>query len=119
MVKRKSELPVTVRKEMAGGKKQVLSTALLAPEEFGGSGRVFSRLLLAPGCSIGLHQHMEEWEAFYIEQGSGIYYDGDQAVPVQAGDVAIVADGGFHGIENNQPEGDLAVIALVLYTKQK
>ena len=57
MIKRAEELQREVRKEMLGGQGEVTLVHLLQGEEFQGKGRLFSRNIIEPGCSVGFHQH--------------------------------------------------------------
>ncbi len=60
MIIRKEEQKITINEHMRGGDGSVQLRQLLAPEQFCGHGRLFSRLELAPGCSIGVHPHNGE-----------------------------------------------------------
>lgn len=116
MIKTSEQLTTDIRVNMLGGKGSVESTPLLAPEEFCGKGRVFNKIVLKPGCSIGEHLHSGEIEAYYVMEGEGIYYDNGKPLPVKAGELTYVYDGNTHGIENTGTT-DMLIIALVLFTK--
>lgn len=87
---------------------------LLEPAEMLGKGRLYAHNILPPGASIGVHRHVGDAEAYYFLAGSGRYTDNDVAYAVGAGDLAFVAEGDRHGIEN---VGDvpLEFIALILF----
>ena len=60
--------------------------------------------LLEPGVSIGLHEHVDDEEYYYVLAGSGtLIMDGEEH-PVQAGDLAAVYPGGRHGIKNTSDQ---------------
>lgn len=99
-----------------GGKGTVQAALLLNEDQFEGKGRVFNHCVLKPGCSVGLHRHVNDFEVFYILKGTGTYNDDGRLVPVAAGDVTICGDGQEHMIENDGTD-DLEFIALILYSR--
>ena len=106
---------LTVRHEMRGGKGDVYLYHILGEEELMGHGRLYARVVLPPGSSIGVHEHIGETEPYYITRGKGIFIDADGSrVPVKAGDVCLISCGESHGMENDGPE-ELEMIALVIY----
>ncbi|ANW99037.1 cupin [Thermoclostridium stercorarium subsp. thermolacticum DSM 2910] len=113
MVKRASEMKTELREQMRSGKGSVELIHILNREEMKGKVRLFARIVLNPGCSIGLHEHVDEEEAYYILKGKGIVTDNGQTTEVQAGDVILTGDGGTHSIENNGDE-PLEFIAVVM-----
>ena len=115
MIRKAQELTTDRVEGMRGGQGILHATALLKNDEFYGKGRMFSMSVLEPGASVGYHQHVGDFEAYYIVSGQGIYNDNGTDVPVQAGDVTICNDGEFHGLINTGKK-DLSFIALILYT---
>jgi mannose-6-phosphate isomerase-like protein (cupin superfamily) len=103
---------------MRDGKGIVTVKHILNPDEMLGKGRLFAVNTIPAGASIGLHPHEGDIEAYYIVQGSGIYYNNDEKYEVKAGDLTVVDDHNCHGIENtgNEP---LVSIALILFTGGK
>lgn len=114
MVKKASEVRQELRAEMAGGKGSAQLTHLLELEELQGKGRLFSKITLAPGHSVGEHQHRGDFEVYYILSGKGIVNDNGTFKEVYPGDVILTKEGEFHSIENIG-ETDLELIALILY----
>nr|WP_320147468.1 cupin domain-containing protein [uncultured Anaeromusa sp.] len=115
MIKRADDLQREVRKEMLGGQGEVTLVHLLQGEEFQGKGRLFSRNIIEPGCSVGFHQHNGDVEAYYVLKGVGIFDDNGVKSTAQAGDLLFTKDGGWHSLLNEGPE-TLEIIALVLYS---
>ena len=115
MIKRAEELQREVRKEMLGGQGEVTLVHLLQGEEFQGKGRLFSRNIIEPGCSVGFHQHNGDVEAYYVLKGQGVFDDNGAKSTVQAGDLLFTKDGEALSLINEGPE-TLEVIALVLYS---
>ena len=84
-------------------------------DELYGKGRLFNRMILAPGNTIGEHTHEGDNEIFYFLSGTGEYNDNGTIVEVAPGDVTVCNDGELHGLKNT---GDvpLEFIALILYS---
>ena len=62
---------------------------------------VFGRAVFAPGPSEHQwHRHPGAEEFVLLLQGQGIVLDGDNEIPVTAGDVAFHAKGAWHGFRN-------------------
>lgn len=106
-----------ITEHFRGGRGHIESFPILSEEEMRGAGRVCAMMTLQPGCEVGLHQHVNDWEVFHFLSGSGIYTMGDEQVRVSAGDVAFVDDGEAHALYNDSDE-PMQYLALVLYTKK-
>ena len=104
----------TVRTKMGGtGVGEVYVYDIISKEEFRGHGRMYAKVVLPPGSSIGWHQHVGETEPYYILSGEGDFTDTDGTVTkVHAGDICTIEVGGWHSLINNGTE-DLALIALI------
>ena len=86
---------------------------ILTEEELRGHGRLYAKITIPPGFSIGWHQHVGESEPYYIRSGVGDFTDNDGTkTQVTAGDVCVIEVGDYHSIENNGTE-DVEMIALV------
>lgn len=114
MIKRKADLTVVPR-NIHNGNGEVITIPLLTPEEFSGKGKVFSKMILPPGTSIGDHQHKADFEGFYILKGEGIFLDNGKEVIVSEGDFTLTTDGESHSLKNDSQE-DLEFIALLLFS---
>lgn len=113
MIIRKEDQKITVNEHMRGGEGSVQLHQLLAPEQFCGHGRLFSRMELAPGCSIGGHAHNGESETFYILEGTALFTDDGVEVTLHPGDVAHTPSGHSHSIANAGQE-PLVMVALIV-----
>ena len=114
MIKRKAGYTVDHVENMRGGEGIVIVEHLLTPEEFYNKGRLFAKMTLKPGASIGKHLHEGEMESYYIIGGKGEYMDGTDPVTLLPGDTALTKSGEEHSIKSI---GDvpLELIALILY----
>ncbi|MCR5338602.1 MAG: cupin domain-containing protein [Lachnospiraceae bacterium] len=115
MIRKKDECKVEYREKMRDGDGTVVITNFIAgPEELYEKGRLFSRITLNPGCSIGYHVHETDSELFFIESGTAVYSDNGEEVTVTPGDVCICPKGTGHSIANKTDEV-VEFIALIVY----
>ena len=115
VIKRSADLQPVTHHNRFGGAGEVSLKALLAGDEFGGKGRVFSHIVVFPESSIGFHQHQGDFETYYILKGEGQVKDNGVKTAVKAGDVIYTRDGESHGLTNTGGS-NLELIALVLYS---
>jgi len=112
MVRKPGEMRVQVREDMRGGKGAVTIRHCFEKEEFGANVRLCARLSLPPGASIGMHDHKEEDEVFFLTKGQGLLDEGATRTPVGAGDAILTGKGGAHAIENTG-DTDLEILAII------
>ena len=114
MIRRSSEKKVDVKKMFDGDGEVILNHILNTREEMYDKGRVFSHVVIRPGCAIGNHVHRGDGETYYILKGQGEYNDNGVTVTVGPGDVTFVDAEQEHGIRciGDEP---LELIALVLF----
>ena len=82
--------------------------------EMGSPTRMYSRLLLQPGCSIGWHVHENEEEICYIVAGQARIDDNGTEVVASVGDSVITRSGEGHSVacEGTEPLEILAIIVM-------
>ena len=114
-IRRDTEKTIETKKMFDGAGEAELHLILNGAPEMYGKGRVFSHLVLHPGCEVGWHIHHGDGETYYILRGEGLYSDNGTPVRVRPGDVAFVGDGEGHSLLNDG-ESDLEAIALILYS---
>ena len=115
MIRRENECAVEYREHMRDGDGTVILTKFIAgPEELCSKGRLFSKIALNPGCSIGWHVHETDSELFYILKGTAEYNDNGKIRTVSAGDVTICPPGEGHGIANRTDE-IVELVAVIVY----
>jgi mannose-6-phosphate isomerase-like protein (cupin superfamily) len=113
MVRSSRDMQVEVREAMRGGKGRVQIMHVFKKEELKGKCRLFAKITLEPGCSIGLHDHVDEEEVYYITRGRGRVVDNGVARDVSEGDAILTGGGASHSIENTGDE-DLQLMAVIL-----
>ena len=115
MVRQGKDCGIEYREHMRDGEGTVqITNFITSPEEMCGKGRMFSKITLNPGCSIGDHVHEGDSELFYILKGTAEYHDGDEVCTVHAGDVTICQEGKKHGIANRSEEV-VELVAVIVY----
>lgn len=114
MIREQDNVRIEKKGALRGGKGTVEFQHLCEKDELNGKGRVFSKIVLQPGCSIGYHVHEGESETFYILSGRALYSDNGVSVELEPGDTAYNPSGSGHSIENigSTP---LELVALILY----
>ena len=88
------------RENMRGGDGTVVLNTILTGEALPAHCRLFSEIILEPGCSIGDHPHENECELFYILEGTAQYNDNGTIVTAGPGEALSCDHGQTHGIRN-------------------
>ncbi len=101
-----------VHRNKAGGEGHVDIEPLLNDAQKNGTTKLFARVSIPRGSSLGYHEHHGETESYYILSGVGEYNDNGKTVKVKAGDVTHTPDGCGHGIVNIG-DTDLIFIAFI------
>lgn len=115
MIKRAEELRKDI-KTLFDGKGDVQILHILDMDQFNGKGRLFAKMTLAPGSSVGFHQHNNDFETYFITKGEGIVNDNGTLAKVSVGDVVYTPNGDSHSIENDaNSTTDLEFTALILF----
>lgn len=114
--RRAADMPTEDRDRMRGGVGVTSITALLEPGQLLDRGRMFSRVTVPAGASVGMHRHDGEVEFYYVLSGEGDYRQDDEPViRIGAGDLVSVDDHHTHGVVNTGSQ-ELVFIALILFT---
>jgi mannose-6-phosphate isomerase-like protein (cupin superfamily) len=117
MVKSATVMEREVRERMRGGAGSVEIRHVFRREELGGGARLFARLSLPPGASIGHHVHVGEAEVFYILAGRGMVTEDGVATAVGPGDAVLTGGGGGHALENRGTE-PLELMAIIFPSEE-
>ena len=112
MVRKASERSVTVNENMRGGPGSVELVEIATKSEMYSKARLYTTIILKPGCGIGYHVHHDESEIFLIISGTAAYNDDGVECILGPGDVSIVTSGHGHSITNKGTE-DVKLIALI------
>lgn len=112
MIVRSSEMQLE-KKQMRGGNGECTVLNILPPKQVP-HGRLFSTITVEKGCSIGVHDHVNETEYYFILKGEGIVTEVDGEKRVGEGDLVITGGGASHSIRNEMDE-PLVFIALIIF----
>jgi len=115
MVKRAEEMFKEIKEQMRGGKGSIEITHIFKSDELTGKARLCATITINPGCSIGLHQHVDEEEIFYVISGRGLVDDNGTHKEVKAGDGILTGGGASHAIENIGDEPLVLFAVILLY----
>jgi len=111
MIRRKDKLTKVVG-PIEGGKGNITRELLIEGNELKNQAKVFAKLSVPVGGSVGLHEHNKDYEVYYILSGKGEVLDGDKIVEVNEGDV-VYAINTKHYIENIGDE-ELVFLAVII-----
>ncbi len=113
MIRRQGTYQSEVREAMRGGDGSVkIEHFWDEAEELKGLNRLFARLTLAPGSSIGFHRHEQEAEVFVVIRGEAEIDDNGTVTRVAAGDTILTGFGAGHGVRSVGSE-PLEMIAVI------
>lgn len=113
MIKRKENMNVETKTNMRGGDKEVKLMHIHTQDELKGNCRLFSKITLEVGSSIGLHTHINEEEVYYILSGTGTITDNQSSYEVFQGDSVLTGHNMSHSIKNTGNE-NLEFLAVIL-----
>ena len=115
MIRKADECRIEYKEHMRDGDGTVrLTHFITGPAELEEKGRLFAKITLNPGCSIGYHVHVADAELFYILTGTAEYNDNGEMRTVSAGDVTVCPAGTGHGIANRTDEV-VELVAVIVY----
>ncbi len=108
----KSDQVDQTRQAMRGGDGCAVLHHILTKDLLPGNCRLFSRITLDPGCSIGEHEHADEAEIFYILSGHAQMTDNGNRIELEAGDSCLTSNGS-HSIRC-MGENPLEILAVII-----
>lgn len=114
MIRKAADCNKEYREHMRDGNGIVEITNFATPEELNDKGRLFAKITLNPGCSIGYHTHEKDSELFYIMKGQVLYNDNGVECVLSAGDVMLCPAGSGHAIACKGEEA-AEVCAVIVY----
>ena len=110
---------IVFKDNVRGGEGTIEFRHILSADELMGHGTIYAHLIVPPHCSLGMHQHIENTEPYYVIKGKGIFVDNDGSkTEIAEGDVCVIEVGQSHAIENPNEE-PLEIMALVINQRGK
>ncbi len=113
MIREAGDMVKEIKERFRGGEGSVEITHMFQKEELTGKARLCAKLTLNPGSTIGLHEHSNEEEIFYIIKGKGLAFDNGVTREVKAGDAILTVGGTSHSV-NNTGDEPLELLAVIL-----
>ena len=115
MIRFANQAQPEIRENMRGGEGAVTLTPAFQPGDCQAKLRLFSRITLPAGASIGYHVHEGDEELFYFLSGTAEFNDNGTLHTVHAGDATVTGSGQGHSVRNtgDAPVEILAVIAAL------
>ena len=86
---------------------------LVEPHEMHNAGRLYARLVLAPGAALAYHRHDGEMESFYVLKGTCRVEDNGALGYLTEGDVMITPAGECHSVRN-ESDSTVELLALIV-----
>ncbi|MEG0803502.1 MAG: cupin domain-containing protein [Pygmaiobacter sp.] len=117
MLRKQAEMQTVIRENIKGGQGAIAQMHLIRPEEMSGYARHCAVMTLAPGDSIGAHDHAEEAEFFYLLEGELVTLCDEKEVPFVAGDASFTTGAGNRHMLQNRSGQPAKVLAIVMTPK--
>lgn len=117
MLKRQSAMRRESMEKARGGVGITVFDHLLEKTEMRTNCRMFTKITLEPGASIGYHKHEKEEDIYYITTGIATVCDNGETITVYPGELVIAGDGESHSIANDG-EVPLEFISIILTYEQ-
>ncbi len=113
MIHKYSEQFAEFKPNIRGGEGKPLFRHLFSGEELGGRATMLSVLTLQPGESVGVHDHVDNGEVYFVLSGKLMVQEDGVETELHPGDAEFCADGHSHGIRNHTNES-ATFVALIL-----
>ncbi len=112
MIRHQKEMETIYPEHVCNGLNHIEKQFVFSTEEMSGKAKMFARITLPCGSSIGEHPHQPEAEIYYILEGEVVVTDNDRREILHAGDAVFTGNGDRHSVanESNQPAVLMAVI---------
>ena len=107
-------MEIVYEENPCGGVGKMKIEKLLDDRQMNGKCKMYARVTLPPGATLGYHEHHGNAEAYFILSGSGVYDDAGAKRVIKAGDVTYTPDGSGHGLDNSEGKEDIVFMALII-----
>ena len=92
---------------------------IMCAQEMHGMNRVYAKVTLKKGCSVGYHVHNGDGEDYFVLSGVATLDDNhERTLYLKPGEHYFTPSGKGHSILNEQDE-DLVFMALIIYDSQQ
>lgn len=115
MIKTQSAIRRELTEKARGGVGITIFDHLLEKTEMRTNCRMFTKITLEHGASIGYHKHEREEDIYYIIKGVATVCDNGETRTVYPGEVVYTGDGDSHSVANDREEPLELVSAILTY----
>ena len=98
----------------SGNGKEELRLDLILDEELGDKCRLYAKVTIPAGSTLGYHEHEGEGESYFVLSGAAIYDDNGTKRKIAAGDTTWTPSGTGHGVDNSAGSEDFVFVALIV-----
>ena len=107
------------KENFMGGNGSVHFEHILMADDMHGMNRVYARVTLKKGCSVGYHVHDGDGEDYFVLSGVATLDDNHERIlKLHPGEHYFTPSGKGHSISNEEDE-DLVFMALIIYDHEK
>ena len=118
MLRKEKDFSILPQINHKGGEGTIYVKNFLELEEMHGAARCAGLSIIPPGCSIGEHAHIGDFEIYYMLEGKAVVKDDGIEKPFEPGDLLWCDDGHTHAIRN-VGDTDVKYITIIFYTFDK
>ncbi|MDR1605367.1 MAG: cupin domain-containing protein [Gracilibacteraceae bacterium] len=102
------------KEKLRGGEGTIVFEKFFPDDKIPKGYKVLAEMVLAPGSSVGRHEHHGESEVYYVLAGTGEITVNGETQQVKAGDVAVCHSGSWHSAKNTS-DRELRFLALIVF----
>ena len=113
MLKTSKQLNIQEIENSYSGEGVTQTKHIIIGNELRKNSELFGKIILKKNASIGVHQHGNDFEVYYILKGKGILIENDEVMEVKGGDTIYTSNNQKHLIKNTGYD-DLEFIAIVI-----
>lgn len=114
MIKRKDEMEILHQEHACNGMNYIEKQFVFSTTEMSDKAKMFAKITLPAGSSIGEHPHQPEAEIYYILKGEITVTDNGLRTVLHPGDAIFTGNGDLHSAINESNE-DAEMLALILW----
>ncbi|MCL1921956.1 MAG: cupin domain-containing protein [Kiritimatiellaeota bacterium] len=115
MITRNTEAIVEDRVNMRGGKGTVRLEHWFRQDDFKAKVRLCTRMVIAPGATIGEHAHEADDEIYIVLSGQGRILENGEWQDIRPGDAILTGNGASHSVENTGDAPLVIAAVIILY----
>lgn len=115
MITKNAACIIEERANMRGGKGTVRLEHWFKQDQFKAKVRLCTRMVIAPGATIGEHAHEADDEVYIVLSGNGRILEKGEWADIAPGDAILTGNGASHSVENTGTEPLVIAAIIMLY----